>query len=196
MTSASFKISIENLKEVQKQLKNIEKRTPYAIQKGVNKVATTTKRRLREELKKTYTLKDAKFNKTVNIKRATLQDLTASMLYKGGPTSMMHFNVSPRSRSVNKKGRKAASAQIKKANSKKQFVQKSGGKTYKAFVANLANGNLLMATRTPGNKIKTFYSASYPKMVENEKVYDVVEPEMQKMLKEHIEQQLERYMRY
>lgn len=196
MKILSIKISAENLNNVQKKLITLDKRARYALQKGTNKTATLTKRRLREELKSLYTIKDVKYNKNAKIKRATLQDLTASLYYKGRATPLPHFKVKPRTPNPKRKSKTAASALIMKDKQMKKFEVTHGGRTYKAFVANLANGNTMFASRTPEGKIKTFYSASYPNMIKNKKVYDVVEPEIIELLQNHVSEQLERYLSY
>lgn len=128
-------IRLENMSEIEQKLDKLNANAANEIKKAVNETARKTKKELAEGARRRYTAKRPKYSDAMQIRGATVSNLTAELtastppipLVDGGTDgSKANFKVSV--------GKKATKVQILKGGSLKEL--KVGG--IKAFVNNIA----------------------------------------------------------
>lgn len=178
----NLKIDDSELKKTIKQLSGVPKEIPRAAASAINRTLTFTRKRVNQEVRKTYNIKSGDITKTLEIHKANASNLSASIISKGGRLTLGRFG-----RSVGswKKGKKI-----------KVKVKKTGIKVVntnpKAFIAGLT-GNSHIVKRVGKSKypIKVLHTLSVPQMISNENVSEKVQQEASEKLQERIEHEVE-----
>lgn len=192
-----------SLRTIERKLGDMENRAPTVLKNAINQTARQARKRLGAEAQKTYTVKNAGFNRAMKIKNATASEPEAIINAKGEPIPLKNFKIS--------KAGGVAKAQVLKSGTLKP-LQIAG---LKAFVNNVAKkGQVRKRDTQKGQKgtqvthvavaqrkgaarlpIKTFYGNSVPMMIGNEKrVYGIVKPEIEKMVQENVEKQIRKVL--
>lgn len=187
--------------EIRKMLEKLgnQKTAGQALQKALNETAKQARELLGNKAQETYTVKQAGFNETMKIKKATPGRLEASIRTEGEPLELTNFEVSDGGGTIRvrvlksgglkplKKGRLtsfvnnvARAGQVRKKSSKKG--KKGSAVRHYAVAQRLGKERL---------EIKTFYGNSIPVMLGNEKrVYGVTEP----YITGHLQENLRKYI--
>ena len=142
-------IRLENMAEIEQKLDKLNANAANEIKKAVNETARKTKKELAEDARRRYTAKRPKYSDAMQIRGATVSNLTAELtastppipLVDGGTDgSKANFKVSV--------GKKATKVQILKGGSLKEL--KVGG--IKAFVNNIAKKGQVRSKDTAKGK--------------------------------------------
>lgn len=179
---------------IQKRLEEMGKgeQMKDVLKKAIDDLAKETKEQLHEETKGMYTIKASQFRKS-DIRENSRNG--SSMLTVKGTTIPIRKGYRNRKNSK----RKAASALIRKASGALKTMElKSGGRSYKAFVATMKSGHEGIFQRVPGKRMKSnpkkeaiqeMVSLSRSKAAEmayREKISDGIQTEMSFQLLKHM----------
>lgn len=170
---------------VVKRLGTFKDKAPKVMCKSINDTAKWARRELAQEAKKTYTVKQGRFNKNMKIENARYSNLEATIKSEGAPMKLAEYKYSA--------GKKTTKAQVKLSGGLKA-LEKGG---IKAFVTSFASGHVAVAQRRGPERlpIKELYSNSIPVMIGNEKeVYGIVEPEIEEKLMQSIEKHIQKVL--
>ena len=164
-----YQVDEQMLEEVQAKLGEMSRKAPTVISRALNKVAVTA----------TYTVKSGGFKKDMTIRKASAGRLEAVIHSQGKPLSITKFHTTAPKKT-------GAKANIIKGGGLKQLIYGN----IKAFKG--PNGQIYQRRSTARLPIKKLSSNSIPKMIGNEeKVYGVVKPSIDRNLQHYVEQQIE-----
>lgn len=177
----NLKIDDSELKKAVSKLGNFPKEMPKAAASAINRTLTFTRKRVNQEVRKTYNIKAGDVNKTLEIHKASASNLTAYIISKGKRLTLGRF------------GRNTGS--WRKGKPVKVKVKKDGVKTVNtnptAFIAGLTGNSHIVkrkgASRYP---IEVLHTLSVPQMISNEKVSDKVQEEAREKLQERIDHEV------
>ena len=137
---------------MQKRLDEMGKRDRIGevMMNAINETASWMKDETYKAAKGMYTIKAGSFRKSdLELKKATKTRLRAVIRVTGYTLSLRKAY---KSRKNTK--RKAAQALVRSSGAMKELELKSGGKSYKAFLATMASGHEGIFQRVPGTKMK------------------------------------------
>lgn len=177
-----IEVDKHDLKNVQKRLGALEKKAPIVVSRALNKTATSARQQLATQTKKVYTYKKS-VRGQMEIRKSSAGNLSAQILSNGKPHNLTSFTHSSGKR-------KGASAAQLKGSGKKNLIGPRGIKAWKTGARGGAGGGLLQRTGKKRYPLKFLSGTSTPKMIENEKVYGVVEPEIREKLQKNIDNQI------
>lgn len=192
-------------------LKKTPEQIPGALRKTINSVAKYGRKAVERRIMENYVLEDApvRVKAASEYESARGKQFNATILIKGSPEPLMHFQV------IRNAGRESAKAKVLQHSHMKDLAVVRDGKTLKAFVQTMENEHVGVFRRmdesekreqqnyfnkqakagkkqktTKRNAIKQLYSTSIPQMVKNDKVYSQIEKdikeEMHRTLAKHI----------
>ena len=170
------------LEEVQAKLGEMSRKAPTVISRALSKVAVTARVDLANKAQATYTVKSGGFKKDMTIRKASAGRLEAVIHSQGRPLDIDKFHVTAPQKA-------GAKANIIKGNGLKQLI-KGNIKAFKG--KGDLHGKIYQRVGKERNPIKKLKSNSIPKMIGNEeKVYGVVKPAIDRNLQHYVEQQIE-----
>lgn len=182
MSLLLIEVDKQDLKDVQKRLGALERKAPIVVSRAINKTATSARQQLATQTKKVYTYKKSVRDQMV-IRRASVGNLSAEIRSNGETHNLTSFTYSSGKR-------KGASAAQLKGSGKKTLIGPKGIKAWKTGTRGGAGGGLLQRMGKSRYPLKFLNGTSTPKMVENEKVYGVIEPEIREKLQKNIDNQI------
>lgn len=159
--------------------------TSGAMKKALNMTAKQARDRLAAEAQRKYTIKKVNFRKEMKIKNATNATLAARIVTSGSPNDIVDYKVSPAAIKTGRSRPKIVRGQVLKVGRLKP-LQKGG---IKAFLVRFSNGHKAAAQRRGNERfpVKTMLSPSVPIMLGSSKrVYGVVQPYIEKDLRENL----------
>lgn len=167
----------KDLRNVQRQLGNLKKKAPVVISRALNKTATSARVRLKNRAQAAYTVKSGKFNKAMEIEKATSGKLVATIKSAGKPLNIIDFKTSaPKS---------GAKAQILSGSGLKK-LEMSGIKAFRG-----PSGQIFQRRGKERLPIKKLVSNSVPVMIGSEEhVYGQEKAAIQQDLNKYVEQQI------
>ncbi|MBN1071152.1 hypothetical protein DVV81_08210 [Clostridium botulinum] len=178
----NLKIDDSELKKAVSKLNNVPKEIPKATASAINRTLTFTRKRVNQEVRKTYNIKSAEVTKTLEIHKANASNLTASIISKGNRLTLGRF------------GRNTGNW----TNGKpvKVKVKKSGVKTVntspKSFVTALTgNSHIVKRVSNKSYPIKVLHTLSVPQMISNQNISEKVQGEAGQKLQERINHEVE-----
>lgn len=171
-----------DLKNVQRRLGNLERKAPMVVARALNKTAVSARQQLATQTKKVYTYKKS-VREQMDIRKASVGNLSALIESLGKPHNLTSFTYSARKK-------KGASAAQLKGGGKKMLVGPKGIKAWKTTATGGKGGGLLQREGKERYPLKFLSGTSTPKMIENEKVYGTVNPEIQEKLRKNIDNQI------
>lgn len=177
----NIKIDDKELKQAIKKLSAFPKEIPKATSSAINRTIVFTNKRIKQEVRKVYSIKAGEIQKTLEVRKSNSNNLSASINSIGNRLTLGRFATSIGSW---KKGRPI-----------KVKIKKSGrqiNSTPKAFVTNVTGNTHIMrregATSYP---IKMLRTISVPQMISNAKVSETVMKEAQEQLQKRINHEVE-----
>lgn len=178
----NLKIDDSELKKAVSKLSNVPKEIPKATAAAINRTLTFTRKRVNQEVRKTYNVKSSDITKTLEIHKANSSNLTAYIISKGGRLTLGRF---ARNTGSWKKGKPV-----------KVKVKKSGIKTVntspRAFISGLTgNNHIVKRTGASRYPIKVLHTLSIPQMISNDNVSERVQEESSQKLQERINHEVE-----
>lgn len=177
-----YQVDEQMLEEVQAKLGAMKAKAPTVISRALNKTATTARVDLASKAQATYTVKSGGFKKDMTIKKASAGRLEAVIHSEGRPLDIDRFHITAPKKT-------GAKANIIKGGGLKQLI-KGNIKAFKG--TGKLNGKIYQRRSTARLPIKKLSSNSIPKMIGNEeKVYGVVKPSIDRNLQHYVEQQIE-----
>lgn len=153
MSGVYIEVNQEDVRRVQKKLKDLEK-APQKLKNAINRTATQTMKMIRAGRSAGYTVKAGRFNSDIKRYNASAGRLEATIRASGRPPTIKNFKTS-----MPKSGGKAD-------------ITKSGLKPIKTDAAGAAFSMKGLMTQRRGRErfpVKVIYGNSTPKMVE--KIY-------------------------
>lgn len=176
-----LKIDDKEIKEALKKLNKIPNQIPKASASAINRTITFANKRLKQEVRKEYTIKNTEIQSTITLRKANPSNLSAVIESCDRRLTLQRFGKSLGSW---KKG-KPIRVRVKKTGAKKMRTNP------KAFVIGL-NGNLHIAKRSSKARypIKVLRTLSVPQMVSNRKIEQIIKKEAEVKLKERIEHEI------
>lgn len=174
-----YQVDEQMLEEVQAKLGAMKAKAPTVISRALNKTATTARVDLASKAQATYTVKSGGFKKDMTIKKASAGRLEAVIHSEGRPLDIDRFHITAPKKT-------GAKANIIKGGGLKQLIYGN----IKAFKG--PNGKIYQRVGTERKPLKKLKSNSIPKMIGNEqRVYGVVKPSIDRNLQHYVEQQIE-----
>ncbi|MFR4350572.1 MAG: phage tail protein [Roseburia sp.] len=140
------RIEFDGLKQLEEKLGSVEKKGPSIVKKAVNDTAKKATKRLAKRAKDTYTVKRGAFVSAMNVRGATVKNLTATIEGAGRALSLTRF-------SYKKSKEDGVSAQVLKTGTMKNLVRKQNNE--KAFVIRFESGHVAVAQRRIGQRYKS-----------------------------------------
>ena len=89
-------VDTEELKRVAVELSAFPKVAPKAMSAALNRTISTVKTDMRREAVAAYEVKSADVSKSLSVKKASPNRLTAEAISVGRPIALIHFKVKPR----------------------------------------------------------------------------------------------------
>ena len=177
-----YQVDEQMLEEGQAKLGEMSRKAPTVISRALNKVAVTARVDLANKAQATYTVKSGGFKKDMTIRKASAGRLEAVIHSQGRPLDIDKFHVTAPQKA-------GAKANIIKGNGLKQLI-KGNIKAFKG--KGDLHGKIYQRVGKERKPIKKLKSNSIPKMIGNEeKVYGVVKPSIDRNLQHYVEQQIE-----
>lgn len=177
-----YQVDEQMLEEVQAKLGEMSRKAPTVISRALNKVAVTARVDLANKAQATYTVKSGGFKKDMTIRKASAGRLEAVIHSQGRPLDIDKFHVTAPQKA-------GAKANIIKGNGLKQLI-KGNIKAFKG--KGDLHGKIYQRVGKERKPIKKLKSNSIPKMIGNEeKVYGVAKPSIDRNLQHYVEQQIE-----
>ena len=185
-----IEIDYAEIEKKLKKLENIPKASKKALKNTLNMVVKPkSKKNMKdfsmEELQKEYTIKKSKVKSRVEIKKATISRLSASVETRDRPMGLTYFKTRTHKKPV-KKGSAPAKAQVKKSGSLKQIP--------KAFIATMPNGHkgVFWRISKKRTKLKQGFGPGASQMLANEKVKTNIANEMSRRFNEEFDKEIEK----
>jgi hypothetical protein len=180
-------ITETKMKFYQDMLGHIPGALPKALSNAINRSAegarTDTVRQVREE----YVISAGRVRETMEIRKASKSDLTASVISRGRPRALSYFKLRP-GKVTKKRPREGVHAQVKR----------TGGEVIpEAFIAKLASGHVGVFWREGKKRfpIEQLYGPSVAQMVGNQSVSRYVEQNAQRRLDDRLDHEINRILR-
>lgn len=180
------------LRAIEKRLGDLSNKAPTVMKQAVNETAKQARVQLAKTAQKQYSIKIGRFNKAMEIKRAIVSNPEAIIRATGEVLEIKEFKISPNKYTTGANRPNITKGKVYRSGSLKKLQKGS----LKAFVAKFKNGHVAVVQRVPGKKmksdpkkdfIKKLLSPSIPNMLGNEeKVYGIVEPDIQNNLQANL----------
>lgn len=187
---AEFEFDHELYQRLKSDLGLLDDKAPDALAKAVNETAKRAREDLAAQAQQTYVVRSVRFKKAIRIINAKRTRPTATLVVTGRPLLLSDFKYQK-----NKPGHggKGAKAKVLKSSSMKEL----GEPGRKAFVARMESGMTAIAQRIGSRRLPLhiYYGPSIPQMIGSQnRVYGVVEEQIQEHLHAEIEKQVDRIL--
>lgn len=200
-----YQVEMQDLMEIESALGMLKDKSKMVLRTSINETAKSVRALLADEAAKTYVMKRSKFLKHMEIDKAKVSNLIATIHSSGRVNELYDFKVSPyRFQPRNKPPYHKGKVMVKNNLSKLILKPGTAGDKYKAFVVRYRSGHITIGQRVPGKRmkskpekefVKTLLSPSIPGMLGNEEgVFGVVRPHIQDILIKHIQTQIPKYL--
>lgn len=215
-------VHVMGLEKLQRKLGTLAPAAPDIMKTALNKTAKDARGQLVEKARKTYMVKAGAFNKSMKLKRATKNHLTATLHSRGKPIALRGFAYTKHNLTT---GDPAAAHQIRGRRNVPLVVD-----GLKAFYARMPQGHTGIFVRIPGSvtkhgwekgengkwrrtdrrlhrkhnpkeelkpreQIKQKYGSSIPVMLGGTRVYDETKPQIEKNLQSKLENYVDQVLR-
>lgn len=192
----TYEYDNRTLRDVERKLGSLKSEAPKALKDAINATARQARTDLAAEAQKTYTVKNAGFNRQMKLFNATKSHLEALISSRGENLPMKSFSVRVLKHKI--------SVEINRKNSRKALYGKyfvnniaRRGQVRKKATNKGAKGtavkHLAVAKRESEKRlhIHEIFSVSIPQMIGNEKdVYGIVEPNIESNLQSNVNRQV------
>lgn len=176
----------KDIDHINKMLTNIGQNAPRVISRALNKTAVSARVRLKNRAQAAYTVKSGKFNKNMNIKKASYGYLCAEIRSEGSPLSIDNFKVSKGKRNIRAQIVAGGGLKTLKKGNISAFVGVTKNETAKDL-----NGKIYQRVGKSRYSIKKLSSNSIPVMIgSEERVYGVEKDNIQSDLNKYVSQQI------
>lgn len=144
MTKGMIHIDSTRFNQILAEFGEFEGKAPLALSRAINRAVSSAKTEAVRTVRKEYTAKAGKINKTIRITRSKPGALTATIFSSGAAIPLSEFKVSPKT--VNPRRRTALSVEVRR-----------GAKATldRAFMARMPNGKVGVFERTGTFRIAT-----------------------------------------
>lgn len=181
-----IEINQRELNRIDQKLAQIGKKTPVVVSRALNKTAVSARVRLKNRAQAAYTVKSGKFNKNMNIKKASYGYLCAEIRSEGSPLSIDNFKVSKGKRNIRAQIVAGGGLKTLKKGNISAFVGVTKNETAKDL-----NGKIYQRVGKSRYSIKKLSSNSIPVMIgSEERVYGVEKDNIQSDLNKYVSQQI------
>lgn len=173
-------IRVAHAEEIEKIFSKSEKEAKIVLWRAINRAAIAARTKASVEIRKNYIIKAVDVKKTIKIRTATANRISAEVRASGPVTPLMKFDVSSLKN-------KMVTARVKKGS--KKPVQTG-------FIARMSNGHTNVVTRVGSSRypIKGFYGPSVAQMMGNEEIADSILFRAQEVLDDRLEHELSRFL--
>lgn len=180
------------LRRIEQQLGNFKKSAPNVLARAVNQTAQNARKKLALKAQETYAIKNGRFNKEMQIQRATTSRPAAVIRASGHAQELKDFKVSPARYDPHQKPNHIRS-KVLTAGPLKPLMKGD----IKSFIVKFRSGHVTVAQRTGTARlpVRVLYSLSIPTMLGSERrVYGLVAPDIHTDLQANIDKQITRIL--
>lgn len=202
----TYQVDMQDLTEIEAALGMVKDKSKLVLRGAINETAKDVRVLLADEAAKEYVMKRSVFKKNIEIDKAKVSTLTATVHSSGMVNELYDFRVSPRRYAPHNKPNHHK-GKVRVENPLSKLILKPGASRdkYKAFVVRYQSGHITVGQRVPGKRmkskpekefVKTLLSPSIPNMLGYEKgVYGIVEPQIHDLLVKHIQTQMLKFLK-
>ena len=187
---AEFDFDNELYRRLKSDLGLLDDKAPDALAKAVNETAKRAREDLAAQAQRTYAVKRPRFKKAIRILNAKRVRPTAMLVVTGRPLLLSDFKYQR-----NKPGYWGEGAKAKVL--KSSPMRELGEPGRKAFVTTFQSGMTAIAQRLGSRRLPLhiLYGPSVPQMIGSQnRVYGVIEEQIQEHLHVEIEKQVDRIL--
>lgn len=177
-----IQVDTSALKEAQRNLQQVEKKTKVAAYRALNRVSQNAKTNASKEIRQRYIIKAADVNSTFSIRRASKGDLSAVIRSRSRGTGLDKYRFSPK-RTTGKRPR-VLKAAVKKGGALKPIPG--------AFVADKNGVKIFIREGRKRLPIRRLYGPPAPEMFNNIEIKQVVEEKARQLYAERLQHELDR----
>ncbi|MFD2087837.1 phage tail protein [Brevibacillus brevis] len=175
----------QRLNEAANLLAHIPKQIPKVQARAMNRALSSGKTEAAARVRDTYLVRKRDVSETMELKKASANDLDGSLESKGHVMPLIRFRVTPKSPQPGRK--KPILAQVLRAGGKSPIPG--------AFVAKVRNVASVYRRTTPKRfPIKGLYAPAVPQMLDNEKVRKSIQNKMLETLDKRLEHEIGRVL--
>lgn len=177
----------EKLQSANQLLKHIPGAFPKAAANAINRSAEGSRTDAVKKVREEYFIQAGRVRETMEIRRATTSDLTASVISRGRPRALSYFKIKP-GKSTKRRPNGGVFAQVKKS---------GGGVIAKSFVAQMASGHVGVFNRSGKDPfpIEQRHGPSVAQMLGSQSVSRYVEREATRRVDERLDHEVYRMLR-
>ena len=184
MSSGYFaaEVSEKDISRIQNKLGEMRDKTPVVVARALNRTASNARTQLAKQAGVAYTYKKSTRTQ-MRLKKATPADLGAEIRSSGSPHNLTSFQHG---------FYKRAGAHAAVIRGQRKYIRSGDGtiKGFKTMSRGGAGGLIMIRKGEKRRPVHVAHGPSTPKMLENEKVYGIVEPSIQENLNRHIDSRI------
>lgn len=179
-------ISADQIERAEILLKRVPNGAPKAVVAALNRASQGARTDAIKKARERYHIKAKDVRNTMQITKATYNDMTTTIRASGSPIALSRFKISP-TKPV-KRRKKPVVARV---------VRGAGGPIVKVFVARVKSGHVGVFKRAGKSRlpIKQLYGPSVPQMLGHESVTKYLEEKALERLEERFEHEISRLLR-
>lgn len=177
--------------EVERKLGDLSHKANLVMSRASNRTITNVTKNMKSEVKKKYRIKSSDIGKTITTKRASVNQLFASVISTDRHPNLAKFKVSP-NRPVKvlkskKRSPKAYRAAVERTNSGIYLTGEN-----KPFIATMQNGftGLFQRKSVKSRRLKGVYGPAVPQMLKNDAVMRVINQEASEMMMKRVDAEI------
>lgn len=156
-------VNDDELKRVQEQLGELQRKAPNVIAKSLNRSLSHINTTIRKEVRDEYTVKAQEVKDRLESVRASTSRLAAKVTAKGRPLGLEKFRVNPKT--VNPRRKKQLKISVKKGSAKEILG---------AFIGNQGNEKVFIRDGKPRLPISRLFGPSVPQMIGNDEIVEQI----------------------
>lgn len=160
MVVTTVNIDEKRIREIQKQLGDVQGKAPAALSRAMNRAVTATATSVSKEIRKKYHVKAGDVKDATTRNRSSPSNLSASVRISGGPIGLDKFKVSPKT--VNPRRKSQLKISVRK--------DKGAGTVSGAFNAHINGVKVMKRTGKSRLPIERLFGPAIPQMAKNEEV--------------------------
>lgn len=179
-------LTAEQMKLANKLLGHIPGALPKAITNAINRSAEGARTDTVAKVKEEYVITSGRVRETIEIRKASVSNLSAAVISRGRPRALSYFKIRP-GKVTKRRPAEGVYAQVKRG---------GGGPIAKSFVAKMASGHIGVFNRTGNTRfpITQRYGPSVAQMVESKSVTRYVEAGATRRLSDRLDHEINRLL--
>lgn len=179
-----IQVNVEHAEKLQQIFEATPKEAKIILWRSINRAATAVRTRSSVTIRQNYIIKAEDVKKRINIRSATIKNLTAQVRASGPVTPLMKFDVSPKMPDIAR-----VTARVKKSGSRKSIEN--------GFVVRTGNGHVNVFTRVGKSRypIQGRYGPSVAQMMGKDEIAENILERGKQVLDDRLTHELSRLLR-